>query len=85
MPTLSIELPTDTFARLQRWAAARNQTVAEAVTPVIEGLAPPPPPSDERRQAFDALTALIQSRAHLDPPGFQVESSRESIYEGDGE
>ena len=81
MPTLNIELPTDTFTRLQKWAAARNQTVVEAVTPVIEALAPP----DERRQAFDDLTALIRSRAHLYPPGFQVDSSRESIYEESGE
>lgn len=82
MPTLSIKLPTDTFARLEEWAAARNQTVEEAVTPVIESLAPPP---DERRQAFDALTALIRSRANLYPPGFQVDSSRESIYGEAGE
>jgi len=75
MPTLNIELPTDTFARLQKWATARNQTVEEAVTPVIEALAPPP---DERRQALDDLTALIRSRAHLYPPGFQVDSSREA-------
>jgi len=76
MPVLSIELPTDTFARLQKWATARNQTVEEAVTPVIEALAPPP--ADERRQAFDDLTALIRSRANLYPPGFQVDSSREA-------
>lgn len=85
MPTISLTIPDDTFARLTEWAAERKQTVEEAVVPVLEGLAPSLPTAEDRVRAFGELTRLIQSRADRYPPGFRVDDSRERIYEGCGE
>lgn len=42
-------------------------------------------PADEWQRQFDALNALIHSRADRYPPGFQADVSREAMYEGCGE
>jgi hypothetical protein len=34
----NIQIPDETYARLKDWASARNQTVEEALVPVLEGL-----------------------------------------------
>ena len=73
MPTISISLPEDTYARLTCWAADRNQTLEEAVAPVLAELAPAVPSLGDRQKAFEELTRLIQSRAHRYPPGFRVD------------
>ncbi len=91
MPTLSI--PSPTFERLAERAAALNITVEELVTPVLNQLAEIAPEShpslplsaDERQRQFDAWMCEVQSRAGRYPPGFKVDDSRESIYEGRGE
>ena len=84
MPTINV--PESTYARLKVWAAVHNQTVEEVVTPVLDQLVPEGPAADgDWLKAFDELTELIQSRADRYPPGFRVDDSRESIYEGCGE
>ena len=83
MPNIAVS--EETYSRLSQWAASRNQSVDEAVAPMLAGLVPLIPTPDEQRRAFEELTKLIESRADRYPPGFQVNDSRESIYEGCGE
>lgn len=45
----------------------------------------PPLPSQEWRRAFEAWMTDVQARAGRYPPGFVIDDSRESIYEGRGE
>ncbi len=40
---------------------------------------------DEWKKAFDAWMADVEARTHRYPPGFILDDSRESIYEGCGE
>ena len=82
MPTISVSVPDETYARLTAWAASHDQTIEEAIAPAIERLAPGIPTEEDRRRAFENLTRLIQSRADRYPPGFRVDASRESIYDG---
>lgn len=88
MPTVTI--PDATFERLARHAAALGTTVDAVATTAIDravpedGLPAPPPAvlhGEAWRKAFDELTALIRSRAHMYPPGFEVDDSREAIYD----
>ena len=83
MPQLTI--PEETYARLTAWAASRNQTVEEAVGPVLESLAPVVPTREERAQALEELKQLARSRAGRYPAGYHADDSRESIYEDGGE
>lgn len=83
MPELTI--PEETYARLSAWAASRDQTVEEAVTPVLDSLAPVTPTPEERAQAHVELKRLARSRADRYPSGYRADDSRESIYEGCGE
>ncbi len=89
MPTLTI--PDETYQRLTRRAAALQVTVEELILKLAtesDGNASPAPtlaPLDEWRKKFDAWMADVQSRAHRYPPGFVLDDSRESIYEGCGE
>ena len=91
MATLHIK--DDTYQRLAQQAAAQNTTVDAYVAPVLEKLAEVPPAQaegleptpDERQKAFDRWMARVQERADRYPPGFIVDDSRESIYEGRGE
>ena len=82
----TISVPESMYARLKVWAAVHNQTVEEAVTPVLDRLAPEVPADDgDWLKAFDELTELHRSRTDRYPPGFRVDDGRESIYEGCGE
>lgn len=90
MPT--IEVPEETYQRLSRRASAGHTTVESLAAPVLERLSrepePPTPPGDvpydEWKKRFDDLLVLARSRAHLYPPGFEADVSRDSIY-GSGE
>ena len=90
MPTVSI--PGPTFKRLAERAASLNITVEELVTPVLDQLAanglacqpPAPLPSDDWQAQFDAWMRAVHTRADRYPPGFELDDSRESIYEGRG-
>jgi hypothetical protein len=94
---LTITVPDDTYQRLARRAAAAGTTVEALAAPVLERLAqetaahahPAAPPvdlpDDEWQRVLDQLIADADSRADRYPPGFRVDVSRESIYEGCGE
>ena len=91
MATLNID--DDTYQRLARQAAAQHTSVEEFVGPALEKLAQtapgqaeaPEPAPAKREKALNALLARAQERADRYPPGFIVDDSRESIYEGRGE
>ena len=87
MPSLSI--PGPTFERLAERAAALNISVEEMVTPVLNQLAAsgpgPRPPSHDWQRQFDAWMHEVSRRAGRYPPGFELDDSREGIYEGRGE
>ena len=96
MPTL--EIPEATYERLARRAAKLQTSVEALAVPALERVAiepiasvPPrsdPPvdlPYDEWKKALDEIVARAEARAHLYPPGFEADVSRESIYEGCGE
>ena len=96
MPTL--EIPEATYERLARRAAALSTSVEALAVPALEVVASeavpaplPPPvgpvdlPYDEWKKVFDEIVARAEARAHLYPPGFEADVSRESIYEGCGE
>jgi hypothetical protein len=53
---------------------------------VREESAPPPETAFNNWKAkFDAWMAEVEARAHRYPPGFVMNDSRDSIYEGCGE
>jgi uncharacterized protein (DUF58 family) len=88
MPTITV--PDDTYQRLAERAAALGTTAEALAIPALEraacGTSPATiPPADGWQQRFDALNALILSRADRYPPGYQADVSREAIYEGCGE
>jgi hypothetical protein len=88
MPSLTIS--EEMFERLTKRAAALNVTVEELVTPLLDLAADNDANEnsasfDHWRKQFDAWMAQVQTRAHCYPPGFVMDDSRESIYEGCGE
>lgn len=78
----SLNIRPDLYNRLQQKAEAQRTSVEALVEPVLDQLAKPENTADEGRKAFDEWMALIQKRANRYPPGFVVDDSRESIYEG---
>jgi hypothetical protein len=86
MPILTI--PDPTFQRLTERAAALNMTVEELVAPILKDLAATGTSSatpDDWQRNFDAWMKEIEGRAGRYPPGFELDDSRASIYEGRGE
>lgn len=89
MPTITI--PDATFDRLARRAEALGTTVEALAAPALAQLTAGPPtppvdlPYDEWKRLVDEYLAEVKARAHLYPPGFEADVSRESIYEGCGE
>ena len=92
MPSLTI--PDETFQRLAKRAAALNLTVEQLIAPLLDLAATesngqfkraPNQSFEEWKEKFDAWMAEVQTRAHRYPPGFVMDDSRESIYEGCGE
>src|ERR1017187_1308936 len=89
----SVIVSDDVFQRLVQQAAMRNVTVEQLIAPLLElaaknnGAQPPAsaPAFDEWKKRFDAWMARVQTRASRYPPGFVLDDSRESIYEGCGE
>lgn len=84
MPMLSV--PNPTFQRLAERAAALNITVEELVTPALELLAQQDidtqPPTDDWQRQFNEWMNHVAGRANRYPPNFQLDDSRESMYEG---
>lgn len=88
MPTITV--PEAVYERLARRAQALGTSVEALTLPAIEAVAADPPrgalsPETEWKKAMAELAASARSRVHRYPPGFQVDDSRESIYEGCGE
>ena len=88
MPQLPIS--EETFQRLSRRAASLNVSLEELVNPALDRLADSPLPDEpvqgeEWQRRFQAWMGEVASRADRYPPGFVVDDSRESIYEGRGE
>jgi hypothetical protein len=90
MATLHVN--DETYNRLARQAAVQNTTVEGLVQPMLERAAEGAPRDEtrspttaEREKALDEWMALVQQRANRYAPGFVVDDSRESIYEGRGE
>ena len=83
-----LSIPDSTFKRLAERAAALNITVEELVTPALNDLVATTlevqSPGDWQRQ-FDDWMNEVSSRAGRYPLGFQLDDTRESIYEGCGE
>lgn len=95
MPTITV--PEETYQRLSRRAAALGTTVEAVALPALDEAAndakaefiPTPPPAqlayEQWKKISEEIIERAQSRAHLYPPGFEADVSRESIYEGCGE
>jgi hypothetical protein len=94
MPSVTISV--EVFERLARRAAALNVTVEQLIAPLLSiaaenhssGDAAPAlsdAPFDDWKKKFDAWMVDVQGRAHRYPPGFVMDDSRESIYQGCGE
>ena len=89
----SVTIPDRLFQRLTQQAATRNVTVEQLIAPLLELAAKSnstqlpalPPEFDDWKNNFDAWMARVQARASRYPPGFVLDDSRESIYEGCGE
>ena len=92
MPTIAI--PDDTYTRLQQKAAHLQVTVEHLIAPALEQIASEAQanghhstpqvdlPFDEWKKVFEQLLANANSRAHLYPPGFEADVSREAMYSG---
>lgn len=79
MPT--INLPDDLYQRLAAAAARRGQTVDEQACEMLTPHFPPNfPTREERDRAFNEAVARAEARAHLYPPGFQLDISRDAMY-----
>jgi hypothetical protein len=88
----SVTISDEVFKRLCQEAATRNVTVEEFIAPMLElaakGAQVPSTNSamfDEWKKRFDAWMTRVQARASRYPPGFVLDDSRASIYEGCGE
>ena len=90
MPSFTI--PDETFNQLAKRAASLNVTVEQLIQRLAaesaaneQAIAPPVPTFEEWKKKFDAWMADVQARADRYPPGFVLDDSRESMYEGCGE
>jgi hypothetical protein len=90
----TLHISDDTYERLARKAVAQNTTVEGLLEPLLDRIAEagpfspsqtPSPSAAQRKEAFAEWMAQVQHRADRYPPGFLVNDSRESIYEGCGE
>ena len=89
MPTITI--PDDTYQRLRQRADNLQISVERLIVPALEQIAHEPQvnghhstphverPFDEWKKVFEQLLANAKSRAHLYPPGFEADVSREAM------
>lgn len=92
MPSLNVS--DDLYQQLAQRAAALNLTVEELVASLAKSLDRPngavPPasatePYVDWTKKFSSWMAEVQARATRYPPGFVMDDSRASIYQGCGE
>ena len=85
MPTITI--PDDTYELLTRKAAAAGVSPGEfiALTFSADAHSPAPPTQvlqgEAWRKAFDEWMREVAARAPMYPPGFELDVSREAMYE----
>ena len=85
MQTLTI--PDETYQRLSIRATEMNVSVEDLALPALERVAVTPLTAgrvlthEEWLAHMDAWMAEVQARAHRYPPGFEVDISREAMYE----
>lgn len=80
----NIQIPDHTYSRLKDWANARNQTIEEALIPVLESLVTreeSPVDNAGKRKALQEMLEFMRERAHRYPPGFRTVEDRGEIYE----
>jgi hypothetical protein len=82
-----LTIPDELFERLARRAAALNVTVEQLIAPALDFAAQSSQESSlaAKPSLLDAWLADVDSRAGRYPPGFVMDDSRESIYQGCGE
>jgi len=84
----SVDNPTEWVSPLAGSIVRDDDPFGPAVP---SGSVPPTPttlpeaPYSEWKAKFDAWMAEVKARAHRKPPGFVMDDSRESMYEGCGE
>ncbi len=90
----SVTISDEMFDRLAKRAVALNVTVEQLIAPLLDlaaadaGNGHPAPTQasfESWKKKFDAWMTDVQARADRYPPGFVMDDSRESIYEGCGE
>ena len=91
MPSVSI--PDELYHRIALRAAALNVSVEQLIAPLLDEAAEGGPPPCAKSNVsmetwnttFDSWMAEVQKRAPRYPPGFRLDDSRESFYQGCGE
>jgi hypothetical protein len=94
MPTVTVS--DEIYKGLATRAAALRVTVEQLIAPLLDLAAqthgdgsstgsPGAVSFDEWKNRLDSWMADVQARASRYPPGFILDDSRESIYEGCGE
>jgi hypothetical protein len=92
----SLTVSEEMFERLTRRAAALHVTIEQLIAALLDLVAESDnkgqftpsataTPFDNWKRRFEAWMAQVQTRAHRYPPGFVMDDSRESIYQGCGE
>jgi hypothetical protein len=92
----SLTISDEMFDRLAKRAAALNVTVEQLISALLDSAAnsdgngsassvPTGAAFDDWKKNFDIWMADVRARAHRYPPGFVMDDSRESIYEGCGQ
>jgi hypothetical protein len=83
MPTVTI--PDDTYDLLARKAAAVGVSPGEFIALTLAADTTPTAPhqpleGEARQKAFDEWMREVAARAHMYPPGFELDVSREAMY-----
>ena len=88
---LTLTIPEDTYQRIRKRADSLQIRVERLIAPALEQIAHKPQanghhatphverPFDEWKKVFEQLLANAKSRAHLYPPGFEADVSREAM------
>lgn len=85
LPVATMTIPDETYQKLQEEATRSFLEVAELVSRLIEKKPEtkelsPKPTVAQRKRILDDIRREADSRAHMYPPGFQVDCDRDSIY-----
>ena len=76
-----INVPDDTYKRLEVRAAAIGIPVDQFVVPLLDQMVPPAVDQRQRQRAFANLITLIHLNAVQYPPDQVLDTSRDAIYD----